>query len=123
PALASLLDAIGHTPLVRLRDPVLPEAVELWAKCEWLNPGGSVKDRTALSLVREGERTGALRRGLAIIDSSSGNTAVGLALVGRARGHDVELVMPANVSATRRRLCLAYGARIVDTDPLLGSDG
>jgi cysteine synthase B len=123
PVLGSVLDAIGHTPLVRLPDPALPAGVELWAKCEWLNPGGSVKDRTALSLVLEGERTGALRRGLTIVDSSSGNTAVGLALVGRARGYDVELVMPRSVSPGRRQLCLAYGARIVDTDPLLGSDG
>lgn len=123
PVLGSLLEAIGHTPLVRLHDPALPAAVELWAKCEWLNPGGSVKDRTALSLVLEGERTGALRRGLTIVDSSSGNTAVGLAMVGRARGYAVELVMPASVSPGRRQLCLAYGARIVDTAPLLGSDG
>jgi cysteine synthase B len=123
PVLESVLDAIGHTPLLRLFEPELPARVELWAKCEWLNPGGSVKDRTALSLVREGERSGRLRPGLTIIDSSSGNTAVGLALVGRARGYAVELVMPANVSAARRRLCEAYGARIVETDPLLGSDG
>jgi S-sulfo-L-cysteine synthase (O-acetyl-L-serine-dependent) len=121
--LQSVLDAIGNTPLVRLLEPDLPPRVELWAKCEWLNPGGSVKDRTALSLVLEGERTGRLRAGLTIIDSSSGNTAVGLALVGRARRYPVELVMPANVSAGRRRLCEAYGAQVVETDPLLGSDG
>ncbi len=121
--LPSILEAIGHTPLVRLDEPSLPSRVELWAKCEWLNPGGSVKDRTALSLVLEGERWGRLRRGLTIIDSSSGNTAVGLALVGRARGYAVELVMPANVSAGRRRLCEVYGADIVETDALLGSDG
>jgi S-sulfo-L-cysteine synthase (O-acetyl-L-serine-dependent) len=121
--LDSLLEAIGHTPLLRLHEHDLPPRVELWAKCEWLNPGGSVKDRTALSLVLEGERSGRLRPGLTIVDSSSGNTAVGLALVGRARGYAVELVMPANVSAGRRRLCEAYGARIVETDPLLGSDG
>ena len=123
PVLESVLEAIGRTPLMRLHEPELPPRVELWAKCEWLNPGGSVKDRTALSLVLEGERSGRLRRGLTIVDSSSGNTAVGLALVGRARGYPVELVMPANVSAGRRRLCEAYGARIVETDPLLGSDG
>jgi cysteine synthase B len=123
PVLVSVLDAIGHTPLVRLHEPELRPRVELWAKCEWLNPGGSVKDRTALSLVQEGERSGRLRPGLTIADSSSGNTAVGLALVGRARGYAVDLVMPANVSASRRRLCEAYGARIIETDPLLGSDG
>lgn len=123
PVLQSVEGAIGNTPLVRLDEPELPPRVELWAKCEWLNPGGSVKDRTALSLVLEGERAGRLRGGLTIIDSSSGNTAVGLALVGRARGYAVELVMPANMSPGRRRLCEAYGARVVETDPLLGSDG
>ena len=121
--LDSVLQAIGNTPLVRLHVPGLPPRVELWGKCEWLNPGGSVKDRTALSLVLEGEKAGALRPGRTIIDSSSGNTAVGLALVGRARGYDVELVMPSNVSPARRRLCEAYGARLVVTDPLLGADG
>ena len=98
PVLGSILEAIGHTPLLRLRLPGVPEAVEVWGKCEWFNPGGSVKDRTALSLITEGERSGALRPGRTIIDSSSGNTAVGLALVGRAKGYPVELVMPASVS-------------------------
>jgi cysteine synthase B len=123
PALPSILAAIGRTPLVRLRLPGVPDAVELLAKCEWFNPGGSVKDRTALSLVLEGERRGALRPGKTIIDSSSGNTAVGLALVGRAKGYPVELVMPESVSPERRRLCEAYGARILLTDAFSGSDG
>jgi len=121
--LASVVDAIGRTPLVRLHLPGVPPGVELWGKCEWFNPGGSVKDRTALSLVSEGERTGALRPGKTIIDSSSGNTAVGLALVGRARGYPVELVMPDSVTEERKRLCEAYGARIVYTDAFSGSDG
>ena len=120
---ASVLDAIGHTPLVRVHLPGVPEGVEIWGKCEWLNPGGSVKDRTARSLVLEGERGGALRRGLTIIDSSSGNTAVGLALVGRARGYAVELVMPESVSLDRRRLCEAYGATLTLTPAFDGSDG
>jgi cysteine synthase B len=119
----SILGAIGNTPLLRLRLGGIPEGVELWGKCEWLNPGGSVKDRTALSLIGEGERSGALRRGMTVIDSSSGNTAVGLALVGRAKGYPVELVMPESVSAERRRLCEAYGARIRLTDAFSGSDG
>ena len=123
PVLASILEAIGHTPLVRLRLPGLGDGVELWGKCEWFNPGGSVKDRTALSIVTEGERSGALRRGRTIIDSSSGNTAVGLALVGRAKGYPVELVMPESVGEERQRLCRAYGAKIVFTDALSGSDG
>jgi cysteine synthase B len=123
PVLSTILEAIGHTPLVRLRLPGVPDRVELWGKCEWFNPGGSVKDRTALSIVSEGERAGTLRPGRTIIDSSSGNTAVGLALVGRAKGYPVELVMPESVGEERQRLCRAYGAKIVFTDPLLGSDG
>ena len=123
PVLSSILEAIGHTPLVRLRLPGVPDRVELWGKCEWFNPGGSVKDRAALSIVEEGERRGALRPGRTIIDSSSGNTAVGLALVGRAKGYPVELVMPRSVGEERLRLCRAYGARIVFTDALSGSDG
>jgi S-sulfo-L-cysteine synthase (O-acetyl-L-serine-dependent) len=123
PALTSVLDAIGHTPLVRLHLPGVPEEVEMWAKCEWFNPGGSVKDRTARSLVLEGERRGELRPGRTIIDSSSGNTAVGLALVGRAKGYAVELVMPESVSPERRRLCEAYGATLTLTSAFDGSDG
>jgi cysteine synthase B len=123
PVLPGVLDAIGRTPLVRIHLPGLPHGVELWGKCEWFNPGGSVKDRTARSLVLEGERTGALRPGKVIVDSSSGNTAVGLAMVGRAKGYAVELVMPRSVAPARRRLCEAYGAAIVETDPLEGSDG
>jgi len=121
--LASILEAIGRTPLVRLRLEGVREGVEIWGKCEWFNPGGSVTDRTALSIVLEGERTGALRPGKAIVDSSSGNTAVGLALVGRAKGYGVELVMPESVSDERARLCRAYGARLVFTDAFSGSDG
>jgi cysteine synthase B len=121
--LLSILEAIGRTPLVRLRLDGVPERVELLGKCEWLNPGGSVKDRTALSIVQEGQRSGALVPGRTIIDSSSGNTAVGLALVGAATGYPVELVMPGSVSEERVRLCRAYGARIVFTDAFSGSDG
>jgi S-sulfo-L-cysteine synthase (O-acetyl-L-serine-dependent) len=121
--LGSILEAIGGTPLLRLSLPGVPPGVELWGKCEWWNPGGSIKDRTALSIVEEGERTGDLRPGKTIVDSSSGNTAVGLALVGRAKGYAVELVMPESVSPARQRLCRAYGARIVSTDAFSGSDG
>ena len=121
--LGSILEAIGGTPLLRLSLPGVPPGVELWGKCEWWNPGGSIKDRTALSLIEDGERRGALRPGKTIIDSSSGNTAVGLALVGRAKGYAVELVMPESVSEERQRLCRAYGARIITTDAFSGSDG
>ena len=108
---------------MRLRLPEVPPGVELWGKCEWFNPGGSVKDRTALSIVQEGERAGALRPGKTIIDSSSGNTAIGLALVGRARGYPVELVMPTSVNEARTHLCKSYGATLVFTDAFSGSDG
>jgi len=119
----SVLESIGRTPLVALALPGLPPRVTVRGKCEWFNPGGSVKDRTALSLIIEGERLGALRAGKTIVDSSSGNTAVGLALVGRATGYPVELYMPANVIEHRKLRCREYGARIVESDPLLGSDG
>jgi S-sulfo-L-cysteine synthase (O-acetyl-L-serine-dependent) len=123
PAGASTIDAIGRTPLLRVHLAGLGDGVEIWAKCEWFNPGGSVKDRTARSLVEEGERRGALRPGLTIVDSSSGNTAVGLALVGRAKGYPVELVMPDSVSAERRQRCEAYGATLTLTSAFDGSDG
>jgi cysteine synthase B len=122
-ALESIVEAIGNTPLLRLRLPDVPAGVEILAKCEWFNPGGSVKDRTALSLIGEGERAGTLRPGKTIIDSSSGNTAVGLALVGRAKGYPVDLYMPASASIARQRLCAAYGARVTLTDAFSGSDG
>jgi cysteine synthase B len=117
------LSRIGNTPLVRLDGRDLPPGVELWGKCEWHNPGGSVKDRTALSLITDGERRGALVRGRTIIDSSSGNTAVGLALVGRAKGYEVELVMPESAAAQRKERCRALGARLTFTDAFSGSDG
>jgi S-sulfo-L-cysteine synthase (O-acetyl-L-serine-dependent) len=123
PGPPSILEAIGRTPLARLRIAGVPAGVEVWGKCEWFNPGGSVKDRTALSLVEEGERSGALSPGKTILDSSSGNTAVGLALVGRAKGYDVELVMPESANQERLRRCREYGARLVLTDSFSGSDG
>ncbi len=119
----SVLDRIGNTPLLRLELPGLTRRVEVWGKCEWHNPGGSVKDRTALSLVNEGERSGALYRGKTILDSSSGNTAVGLALVGQAKGHPVELLMPESAAEHRKERCRAYGATLTFTDAFAGSDG
>lgn len=123
PTAEAVLASIGHTPLQALALPDLEPGAVVWGKCEWFNPGGSVKDRTALSLITEGERSGRLRPGKTIVDSSSGNTAVGLALVGRAKGYPVELFLPANVVEHRKRRCRDYGARLVETDPLLGSDG
>ena len=115
---------IGNTPLLRVhmfeRD--FPR-IEVYAKAEWFNPGGSVKDRAALSMIEDGERRGALTHKKTIIDSTSGNTGIAYALVGAAKGYRVKLVMPGNVSAERKALVTAYGAEIVYSDPLEGSDG
>ncbi len=124
---ATLLDQIGNTPLLDLsafarRHGALPSA-QLFAKAEWFNPGGSVKARAALRMVDDAERGGRLRSGQTIIDSSSGNTGIALALIGAVRGYAVELVMPANVSAERKALVQAYGATLIESDPLEGADG
>jgi cysteine synthase B len=115
---------IGHTPLVRVRlfEREFP-GVEVYAKAEWFNPGGSVKDRAALSMIEDGEKRGALTNDRTIIDSTSGNTGIAYALVGAAKGYRVKLVMPGNVSAERKALVTAYGANIVYSDAGEGSDG
>lgn len=121
---AGITRLIGNTPLLRIRmfEREFPN-VELYAKAEWFNPGGSVKDRAALSMIEDGERSGALTHDKTIIDSTSGNTGIAYSLVGAAKGYKVKLVMPANVSAERKALVVAYGAEIVYSDPLEGSDG
>ena len=121
----TLLDQIGHTPLLRLVRVTadLPPAVEVWVKAEWFNPGGSVKDRAALRMVEEAERRGHLHADKVLIDATSGNTGIAYALIGAIKGYQVELVMPANVSLERKALVRAYGARLIESDPLEGSDG
>jgi cysteine synthase B len=101
----------------------LPPTVRVWAKLEGLNPGGSVKDRPALRMLRKGLETGDLRPGKTIIDSTSGNTGIALAMLGAALGYPVHLVIPGNVSAERRQIIEAFGARAIESDPLEGSDG
>lgn len=115
---------IGNTPLLRVRlfDREFPK-VEVYAKAEWFNPGGSVKDRAALSMIEDGERRGVLTRDKTIVDSTSGNTGVAYAMVGAAKGYRVKLVMPSNVSAERKSLVTAYGAEVVYSDAGEGSDG
>ena len=115
---------IGNTPLLRVRlfEREFPK-VEVYAKAEWFNPGGSVKDRAALAMIEDGERRGALTADKTIIDSTSGNTGIAYALVGAAKGYHVKLVMPGNVSAERKALVTAYGAEIVYSDAGEGSDG
>jgi len=115
---------VGRTPLLRVRvfEREFPR-VEVYAKAEWFNPGGSVKDRAALSMIEDGERRGALTKAKTIIDSTSGNTGIAYALMGAAKGYHVKLVMPGNVSAERKALVSAYGAEIVYSEAGEGSDG
>src|SRR6202521_5992259 len=114
----TLLELVGNTPLLRIRlfEAEFPR-LEVYAKAEWFNPGGSVKDRAALSMIEDGERSGALTHKKTIIDSTSGNTGIAYALVGAAKGYRVKLVMPGNVSDERKALVVAYGAEIVYSDP------
>lgn len=120
----SIAQLVGNTPLLRIRhfEQRYPD-LEIYAKAEWFNPGGSVKDRAALSMIEDGERRGRLTPDKVIIDSTSGNTGVAYALVGAAKGYRVRLVMPANVSAERKQLVSAYGAEVVFSDGMEGSDG
>jgi len=122
-ASASLLDLIGNTPLLKLNNLVENPRVEIYGKAEWANPGGSVKDRPALNMILEGERSGALTPDKVIIDSTSGNTGIAYAMIGAARGYRVKLCLPKNASEERKRILAAYGAELVLTDPLQGSDG
>ena len=119
----TILAGIGHTPLVRLSriDAGLPG--EVWAKLESANPGGSVKDRPGLWMILAAEESGQLRPGLTILDATSGNTGIALALVGAVRRHPVELVMPDRVSLERKKIARALGATLTLTSPLDGTDG
>jgi cysteine synthase B len=122
----SVLDLVGRTPLLeltRVTRGAVPDRVRVFAKLEGFNPGGSVKDRPALRMIQEGLRTGALYVGKTIIDSTSGNTGIALAMIGAALGYPVELVMPSNASVERKKVIAAYGAKIIYSDPLEGSDG
>ena len=119
-----LLDQIGHTPLIRLDkiDQFLP-GIQIYGKAEFFNPGGSVKDRPALNMIREGERTGRLHKGRTILDSTSGNTGIAYAMIAAYLGYPVKLCLPANASPERKQILKAYGAEVILTDPGEGSDG
>ena len=123
-ATGTILQLIGNTPLLRLSGLEAPfDRVELHAKAEWQNPGGSVKDRAAIRMITEGEKSGALHRGKVILDATSGNTGIAYAMIGAARGYGVTLCLPSNVTPERKRILRAYGAEMVFTNPLEGSDG
>jgi len=121
----SILDLIGDTPLLRITNMTagVPPGVKVYAKLEGMNPGGSVKDRPAWRMVQEGLRAGKLRPGKTILDSTSGNTGIALAMIGSVLQYPVELVMPENVSLERKRIIHAYGAKVTYSDPMEGSDG
>jgi cysteine synthase B len=120
----SILEQIGNTPLLRFTSlSKVLDQVEIYGKAEWFNPGGSVKDRPALQMIEAGEHSGALTREKVILDSTSGNTGIAYALIGAVKGYRVELVVPHNVSQERKRILQAYGAEVIYTDPLAGSDG
>ena len=123
-AVSSVLELIGRTPLIRLTqfEHETP-GVELYAKAEWHNPGGSVKDRAAARMILEGEKSGRLRRGLTIVDATSGNTGIAYSMIGAATGYKVKLFLPDNASPERKLILRAFGAELVLTSPLEGTDG
>src|SRR4029453_17415472 len=121
---SSVLDLIGNTPLIRVSSFEADlRNVELYAKAEWRNPGGSVKDRAAARMIADGERSGALTREKIILDATSGNTGIAYAMIGAARGYRLRFGVPENVTPERKRILKAFGADVVYTDPMQGSDG
>ena len=119
-----LLATIGNTPLLRLEKiPLEFPGIELFAKAEYFNPGGSVKDRAALNMVLDGERSGKLNHNRVILDATSGNTGIAYAMIGANRGYRVKLILPANASGERQRILKAYGAEMLLSDAADGSDG
>src|SRR6185295_12461418 len=120
----SLLEQIGNTPLIRLAklDAEL-RGVEIYAKAEFFNPGGSVKDRAGLNMILDGEHTGRLTSERTLLDATSGNTGIAYAMIGALKGYRVKLCLPANASHERKQILKAYGAEMVFSDPGEGSDG
>jgi cysteine synthase B len=120
----SLLELIGNTPLLSFKRIARDvEPVEVYAKAEWYNPGGSVKDRAALNMILDGERRGLLTPRKTIIDATSGNTGIAYAMIAAERGYKVKLALPRNASIERKQSLIAYGAELIFTDPTEGTDG
>ncbi|HEV7744824.1 MAG TPA: cysteine synthase family protein [Pyrinomonadaceae bacterium] len=122
---ASIESNIGKTPLIRLRNVArgLPAGVQVFAKAEHLNPGGSVKDRAALAMIVAGERSGQLQRGMTILDATSGNTGIAYGMIGAVRGYPVTICLPKNASAQRKKILRSFGVELIETDPLQATDG
>jgi cysteine synthase B len=119
----SVLELIGNTPLLSFKRTGRKNGVQIFAKAEWFNPGGSVKDRAALNMILEGERSGKLTKDKILIDATSGNTGIAYAMIGAERGYHVKLALPKNASPERKASLIAYGAEIIYTDPTEGTDG
>ncbi|OGP10195.1 MAG: cysteine synthase [Deltaproteobacteria bacterium GWA2_42_85] len=121
----NIVEMVGNTPLIKINRLTegLPKSVEIYAKLECYNPGGSVKDRAAKRMIEDAEKAGRLTKDKIILDSTSGNTGIAYAWIGAVKGYGVELVVPANVSEERKRILKAFGAKVVFSDPLEGSDG
>ena len=118
-----LMSRIGNTPLVEIRKVFHSPVTRIFGKCEWFNPGGSVKDRAAARMVLQAEKAGLLSPGKTILDATSGNTGIALAMIGALRGYAVELAMPENASPERKQILDSYGAVMNLTNPLEGADG
>jgi S-sulfo-L-cysteine synthase (O-acetyl-L-serine-dependent) len=123
PPARSILDLVGQTPMVEIHRLNPNPRVRLLAKLEGFNPTGSIKDRIALCMIEQAEREGALRPGMTVIEPTSGNTGIGLAMIGAVKGYAVEIVMSEAVSIERRKMIQAFGARVTLTPPRLGTDG
>lgn len=119
----NILETIGHTPLVRINRLNPNPNVQLYAKLEGVNPSGSIKDRIALKMIEHAEEMGVLTHGKTILEATSGNTGIGLAMVGTVKGYNVEIVMSENVSVERQRMLISLGAKLILTDAALGTDG
>ena len=119
----TVLRYVGNTPLINVKTPQnISDKVEIYAKLEYLNPGGSVKDRPILRMIKEAIKSGELTHDKAILDSTSGNAGIAYSMIGAALGYEVDLVIPGNASEERKRSIRAYGARIITTDPIKGYD-
>ncbi|MBQ6555106.1 MAG: pyridoxal-phosphate dependent enzyme, partial [Firmicutes bacterium] len=119
----SILDFVGNTPLIRLKFLKTQRNIKIYAKAEFMNPSGSVKDRAAKEMLLDGIERGLLTKDKTIIDATSGNTGIAFAMMGAALGYKVKLCIPANACIERKRLLRAYGALIIETEPLEGIDG
>ena len=118
-----ILDTIGNTPMVRINNIIRKPGVELLAKVEGFNPTGSIKDRIALKMVEQAEAEGVLTKDVTIIEATSGNTGIGLAMIGAVKGYKVQIVMSSAVSVERQKMIKAFGGEIILTDPTKGTDG